>query len=273
MKTMAHWAFFALLILPGCDSERHLRLATTTSVDNSGLLVLLLDTYEQESDIAVDALAVGSGRAMELVRRGDADLMLTHDPVGEHDFLASENPLLYRKLMCSDFLVLGPPDDPAEVASSSSVREAMTRIAASDSPFISRGDRSGTHMTERMLWHLAGTGPRGELLLETGQGMAATLRIASERHGYVLTDRPTFLQIREGLALEIVYEGADTSLLNCYAITVPPGPREENALELADWLSRGKGRALIESFAIDGERAFRVWPHAVPDDHPDARPQ
>lgn len=266
-------AIVLLAILPSCRQERPLRLATTTSVDNSGLLDVLLAGYERESGTEVHTLAVGSGRAMELVRRGDADMMITHDPEGERRFLSSEQPALYRKVMCSDFILVGPPDDPAGVLGAQSAVEAVTRIESSDAAFASRGDRSGTHSREMALWNLAGVRPSGRRLVESGQGMAATLRIASERSAYSLTDRPTFLQLKRSLDLEIVYRNEDPELLNCYAVTVRGGERADAAAAFAEWLTRGNGRKMISSFQIAGEKVFRVWPAAVPDERPEAMPR
>lgn len=256
-----------------CQQDRHLRLGATTSIDNSGLLRKLLEEYEQISGTEVDAIAVGSGRALELVRGGDADLVLTHDPFGERRFIKERQPLLYRKLMCSDFIIAGPANDPAGAGSAESAAAAMTAIGRSNSAFVSRGDDSGTHSAERQLWERAQTRPDDRRILESGQGMAATLRIASERNAYTLTDYPTYLRLRDTLELAIIYQGKDSELLNCYALTVPIGPRSDAAVALADWLSLGGGRETIASFQIDGEQPFRIWPHDVPDDHPEAVPR
>ena len=271
---MRAWFLCMVLLLTpsGCQQERHVRLATTTSVDNSGLLETLLGEYESTRGVQVDALAVGSGRAIELLRRGDADLMLTHDPTGEQRYLDEQASAFYRKLMCSDFILVGPPGDPAGVTAESSIGEAMVRIAA-DASFISRGDRSGTHVREERLWNVAGVRPPPARLLESGQGMAATLRIASERKAYSLTDRPTYLKLRDSLDLVVIYEGSDSDLLNCYAVTVPHGPRFDAALALAEWMTRGDGREIVEAFSIAGEPAFRVWPAGSQDDQPGALPR
>ncbi|MBW3671413.1 MAG: sulfate transporter, partial [Acidobacteria bacterium] len=135
------------------------------------------------------------------------------------------------------------------------------------------GDDSGTHSAELRLWEIAETRPQDHRIFESGQGMAATLRIASERNAYTLTDYPTYLRLRDTLELAIIYQREDPALLNCYALTVPAGPRNDAAAALAEWLSRGGGRELITSFRIDGEQPFRIWPHDVPDDHPEAVPR
>lgn len=262
-----------MAILAGsCGSKHALRLATTTSVDNSGLLEPLLREFQSSTGVGVEAIAVGSGKAMELVRRGDADLMITHDPVGERTFLDAESPLLYRKMMCGRFILAGPRDDPAGVADADSAAEAMAKIARSGSRFASRGDRSGTHARELQLWQAAEAHSEPANLLESGQGMAATLRIASERDAYVLTDEATFAQLRDSLDLVPLLE-RDAALLNCYAVTVVAGSNQDQALRLADWLSRGDGRDMIESFEIGGKRLFDVWPEGVPDDRPESLPK
>lgn len=273
MRTSVLFAISLLLtITSGCQQQRHLRIATTTSIDNSGLLEKLLKEFERASETEVDALAVGSGRAIELVRQGDADLMLTHDPIGERRFIDEHHPLLYRKLMCSEFVIAGPVEDPAGAGRADSAIEAMGSIGLSSSQFVSRGDRSGTHSAESRLWELAKSRPGKRRLLESGQGMAATLRIASERQAYTLTDRPTYVQLRDTLDLAIIYRGSDPELLNCYAVTVPFGPNEDAAAALAEWLTRGGGRELIASFEIDRERMFTTWPGGIPDDRPEAVP-
>lgn len=274
MRTRALVIIVSMLTAPlGCQQSRDLRLGATTSIDNSGLLQKLLEEFEQVSGTEIDAIAVGSGRALELVRSGDADLMLTHDPKGERLFIDERRPLLYRKLMCSDFVIAGPADDPARAGSAESAAEAMSAIGRSDSAFVSRGDDSGTHSAELRLWENVETRPAARRILESGQGMAATLRIASERNAYTLTDYATYLRLRDSLEIAVIYQGSDPELLNCYALTVPSGPRSDAAVALAEWLSRGGGRDVIASFQIDGERPFRIWPRDVPDDHPDSFPR
>lgn len=260
-------------VLAGCgDDAPRLRLATTTSVDNSGLLEAILPFFRQETGIDVEVLAVGSGRALQLLRRGDADVALTHDPLAEAALLQERPSAAYRKIMFNDFLVVGPPDDEAAVRRAATAAEAMRRIAGSTAAFVSRGDDSGTHARERQLWKKAGARPPGGRLLETGQGMATTLRIASERHAYALTDRATFLQLSPGLTLQPLFEGGP-DLLNTYAVLVlHDSAGHPEALRFAAWLSEGDGRARISSFAVGGSRPFLVWPAGRPRDAPDARP-
>lgn len=255
-----------------CDNATPLRLATTTSIDHSGLLPRLLASYEARSGTRVDALVVGSGKAMNLLSRGDADLMITHDPGGERRYVETHEVAYYRKIMCADFMLAGPPDDPAGIARSASAVEAFAAIFRHSSPFASRGDQSGTHARELEIWRAAGIDPNAAIRIETGQGMAPTLRISSERGAYVLTDLPTFLQLRDTLDLVALFERIDPALINCYAVTVP-SPADPRALELAAWLADGDGRALVEDFTIADHRPFRSWPRNVDGRRPEALPR
>jgi tungstate transport system substrate-binding protein len=257
----------------GCAPATRLRLATTTSVDNSGLLQELLPSFRQETGIDLQVLAVGSGRALELLRRGDVDVALTHDPVSEATFLKQVPSAAYRKIMFNDFVVVGPAEDAAAVRQATSAADAMRRIATAGVAFVSRGDESGTHARERQLWEKAGAKPSAEGLLETGQGMAATLRVASERRAYTLTDRATLAQLAPTLNLQPVFEH-DPDLMNTYAVMAPDGGvRRADAMQFITWLSDGGGRDRIASFTVAGTRPFNVWPAGRPRETPDALPQ
>jgi tungstate transport system substrate-binding protein len=262
-------------VIAGCGSRQsELRLATTTSVDNSRLLGAILPAFEREEGVAVKVLAVGSGRAMQLLRRGDADLAITHDPVAEAALLREVPGLQYRKVMFNDFLIVGPPDDPAGVHQATTARDAMLRIASSATPFASRGDESGTHAREQQLWTAAGTMAPANRLLETGQGMAATLRIASERRAYTLTDRATYMQLSPSIVLRPLFEG-DPDLLNTYAaIALPASARDPLVRRMITWMTEGDGRARIAAFSPSaGARPFTVWPAERPGRVPDALPR
>jgi tungstate transport system substrate-binding protein len=247
----------------GCASNPDVvRLATTTSVENSGLLAEVLPAFERQSHVKVDVLAVGSGQALNLLERGEVAIGLTHDPRAEAEALAAGTITGYRKIMFNDFIVVGPPEDAAGVAHASDAVDAFARIAATSGSFVSRGDASGTHSREQELWTLAKRRPAGERLLETGQGMGGTLRVANERNAYTLSDRATFEQFRARLRLVPLYEGGP-ELLNTYAIFLRAGltGREQAAaMELARWLSDGDGRPLIAAFAASGRTVFNVWP-------------
>jgi len=258
----------ALVVLLGagmsaCVSTPNVvRVATTTSVDNSGLLAAILPAYERQARVTVEVLAVGSGQALNLLKRGDVTVGLTHDPAAEASALAAGIITNYRKIMFNDFIIVGPPDDPAGVAHASDGADAFLRIAARGALFVSRGDGSGTFSREQDLWTLAKQRPAADHVLETGQGMGGTLRVAGERSAYTLTDRATFEQLRSGLGLASLFEGG-SNLLNTYAIFVragATGAEGEAATALADWFADAEGRQLVAGFVANGHAVFTVWP-------------
>ncbi len=200
----------------GPSSEKSLILATTTSTQDSGLLDELLPAFTRDTGWQVKTLAVGSGQALELGRRGEADVLLVHSPAAEQKFVAEGTAGQRRLVMHNDFVLVGPPADPAGIRGAPSV-DAMSKIAANQALFVSRGDDSGTHAREKELWTRAGITPGGAGYQSTGQGMAATLRVASEKGGYTLTDRATYLANRDSLQLAVLSEG-DPSLLNVYHV-------------------------------------------------------
>jgi tungstate transport system substrate-binding protein len=267
-----------LAFAPACARpERLIHMATTTSVDNSGLLATLLPEFEKDHGISVQAVAVGSGRALDILDRRDADVALTHDPDVERRYLETGVFGDYRKLMYNTFVIAGPAEDPARVREATTAVDAMARIAASTATFASRADSSGTHARELLLWKRAGRTPPPGQLVETGQGMAATLRIASERRSYVLTDTATFAQLEPTLRLVVLNQG-DPVLLNTYAVSYRQGltgDRLEQARLFLDWLTDGRGRDVVTSFTVRGQPAFTIWPagraRALPDDLPYAR--
>ena len=251
-----------------------LHMSTTTSVENSGLLTEILPAFEQATLIDVQVVAVGSGRALAIFESGDADVALTHDPDAEQALVGRGVTSRYRKIMFNDFVIAGPPADPAGVAGSVDVLAAMRRIASSKVPFASRGDASGTYAREQLLWKSAGSRPESASLIETGSGMAATLRVASERGAYVLTDRATLLQLQSTLRLTILDED-DPRYINTYAVLTRAGltgRRRESAERLFDWLAGAEGRARIGGYRLKGQVAFCVWPAGAPADRPDALP-
>ena len=236
---------------------RDMVLATTTSTQDSGLLDSLLPVFRAGSGIEVKVIAVGSGAALEMARTGDADAVLAHAPEAERLYVESGDLVEGRRIMHNDFLIVGPADDPARAGAAADLTSAMRRLAAAG-PFISRGDGSGTEKKELELWKLAGVEPaqvrRRE---ETGQGMGATLAIASERRGYTLTDRGTYLALRERLDLIPLVEGYPR-LLNVYhAYVVNPAQHREvkpdEARALVAFLASPPAQTLIGSF---GESRF-----------------
>jgi tungstate transport system substrate-binding protein len=263
------------VVTSACQSTPNVvRVATTTSVENSGLLAAILPAHERRAHVRVEVLATGSGQALNLLKRGEVTVGLTHDPTAEASALAAGTITHYRKIMFNDFIIVGPSDDPAGVARASDVVDALARIATQGVLFVSRGDGSGTFSREQELWALAKRRPRPDDLLETGQGMGGTLRVAGERSAYTLTDRATFEQLRSGLRLASLYEGGP-ELLNTYAIFVraaSTGAEREAAISLTDWFADTEGRQLVASFVANGHAVFNVWPAGIPHSRPTDRP-
>ncbi|MCA1554956.1 MAG: substrate-binding domain-containing protein [Chloroflexi bacterium] len=192
-------------------------LATTTSTQDSGLLDVLIPMFQNESGYQVKTIAVGSGQAMLLGERGEADVLLVHAPASEQKFVASGFGVNRRLVMHNDFVLLGPSGDPAHLQNTKDAVEALKLIASTQSLFISRGDNSGTHQLENQLWDKAKLKPSGAWYQSTGQGMGATLNVASEKNGYTLGDRATYLALKKNLHLDILLQG-DPQLLNIYHV-------------------------------------------------------
>ena len=225
---------------PGSAAAKgSLILATTTSTQDSGLLDELLPAFTKDTGWTVKTLAVGSGQALELGRRGEADVLLVHSPAAETTFMTEGKAGQRRLVMHNDFVIVGPADDPAGIKGMDSV-DAMKKIAAAPAVFISRGDDSGTNAKEKDIWARAGITPKGAWYQSTGQGMGATLRVADQKAGYTLSDRATFLAQRDTLKLQILSEG-DPSLLNVYHViemTTKAGSQvqPDAAKAFADWI-------------------------------------
>lgn len=230
-----------------------LLLATTTSVRDAGLLDEILPTFEARTGIQVRVVAVGSGQAMALGRRGEADILILHDPEGEERFVAEGYGVDRRALMTNAFVIAGPPEDPARIRRAAAV-DAMRLIAAARARFASRGDRSGTHTREVTLWTIVGIEPEGDWYLETGQGMGATLVVADQVGAYVLTDIGTLLAHRAALRLEILVEG-DPALVNPYHVVRASAERfprvnEAGAIRLAEYLLSDEVQRRIGEFRV-----------------------
>lgn len=227
-------------------------LATTTSIRDAGLLDAILPGFERASGTRVRVIAVGSGHAMELGRRGEADILVLHDPVGEEAFMTDGFGLERSPLMHNEFVIVGPPTDPAGVRGASSAARALTAIGRARALFISRGDRSGTSVKEQRLWRLSGVRPERVWYRESGQGMSATLQIANELRAYTLTDIGTFLSHRPRLDLEILVEG-DSALHNPYHVIVIDDRRfewvnAEGAQDLKEYLIAAATQEAIGEF-------------------------
>ncbi len=237
-------------------------LATTTSTQDSGLLDVLVPLFEKETGVEVKVIAVGTGAALEMSAKGDADVALTHALTSEKKYVDSGDLVEGQLVMHNDFILVGPKDDPAKVKSAKDLNAAMAAIAPVG-PFISRGDNSGTHTKELALWKAAGidiaTVKNRE---ETGQGMGATLNVADQKKGYTLTDRATYLALKKNLALEVVFEGA-APLLNIYHVYVVnpekhSGVKAAQARAFVAFMVAPETQAVIEDFgkAEFGESLF-----------------
>ncbi|MFZ5824246.1 MAG: substrate-binding domain-containing protein [Bacillota bacterium] len=249
-------------LLSGCgagstpgSSDRTVILATTTSTQDSGLLDVLLPLFEKQSGYQVKPIAVGTGQALVMGERGEADLLLVHAPASERVLVEKGVAVNRRLVMHNDFVIVGPPGDPAGVKGVRTGAEALARIAQAGAPFFSRGDNSGTHQKELALWKATGLTPEGRWYQQTGSGMGQTLNVASEKGGYALTDRATFLSLRKHLKLELVLEG-DAPLLNIYHVMqVNPARFDrvnaEGAKALADFFLSPEAQEAIGRFGVD----------------------
>ena len=236
----------------GEPQQRNVILSTTTSTQDSGLLEVLIPLFEKQSGYMIKTVSVGTGQALALAAKGDADVALVHAPSLEKQYV-TEGKLLNRRLvMYNDFVLIGPKEDPAKIKSVKTAIAAVRLIEQSRSRFVSRGDNSGTHNLEKSLWKQAGIEPKGSWYIEAGQGMGATLGIAKERNAYTLTDRGTYLALAKRVELPILVEG-DKALLNIYSVMeVNPanGPRINAAggKAFADFLVSPQTQAVIGNF-------------------------
>jgi tungstate transport system substrate-binding protein len=247
----------AALPARAADAAKTILLATTTSTQDSGLLDALLPAFQEETGFVVKTISVGSGQAMALGRRGEADVLLVHSPADEQKLVDEGFGMNRRLVMHNDFIVVGPKKDPAKVKGTKSSKEAMAAIAKAGAVFVSRGDNSGTHSKEKNLWKAAGVNPEGQKWYQqTGLGMGETLAVASEKDGYTLTDRATWLALSKArsLELEIVLE-KEPLLLNVYhVIEVSPSrwPKVNaaGARAFADYLVSPKAQEAIGRFGV-----------------------
>ena len=230
-------------------------LATTTSTQDSGLLDVLVPDFEQKTGYVVKTVAVGSGEALKMGQQCNADVLLVHSPAAEKDFMANNYGSDRRLVMHNDFVVVGPSSDPAGIKNSTTAIDAFTKIANSKSPFVSRADQSGTNTKELAIWKSANITPSGDWYIESGQGMLATLQIASEKAAYTLSDRATFLSNQSAVQLEILVQG-DASLLNIYHVIVVnpancPTVNNTGAIAFADYMVSPATQTLIGGFGVE----------------------
>jgi tungstate transport system substrate-binding protein len=255
LTTLAFWAPVSSL-----HADEALRLATTTSTENSGLLGHLLPKAEGKLGFKVHVIAVGSGKALKLGENGDVDVVLSHAPELEEKFIAAGWGVDRRAVMYNDFVLVGPDSDPAGVRQAVSTADALRRIARGRHRFISRGDESGTHQKEKSLWREAGIDPQGEWYVSAGRGQSGALLMADEKQGYTLSDRGTYLTFQQRAELPILFQ-ADAVLMNPYTMMAVnparhPHAQYERAKALLDWFTSEEGRHLIAEFKVNGQVLF-----------------
>lgn len=248
------------LITGSANGAERLRIATTTSTDNTGLLGVIDKVYTEKTGVPVDVIAVGTGKALRLGEQGDVDLVLVHAPEWELAFVKAGHGVDRQAVMHNDFVVLGPPDDPANLRRVDNPAAAFRSIAEREATFVSRGDQSGTHKKELALWQQAGVTPQGKWYLEVGQGMGAVLQIANDKLAYTLSDRGTYLAYKGRIDLIIVFEG-DPALYNPYHVIAVnperhPHVNYQAARAYIDFITSAEAQRLIGDFRVDGKVLF-----------------
>jgi tungstate transport system substrate-binding protein len=256
-----------LLLAFGCASsafaQRFITVASTTSTEQSGLFRHILPVFERRTGIEVRIVALGTGQALDLARRGDADVVFVHAKAAEEEFLREGHGVQRFPIMYNDFVVVGPKTDPAGIAGGTDTLDAFRKIKSVGAPFVSRGDRSGTHIAEANLWTLAGIDiakEKGAWYRETGQGMGPALNTASSMNAYLLSDRATWLAFMNPGDLAILVQG-DTRLMNQYGVMLVnpakhPSVKRADGQAFIDWLVSPEGQASIASYRIGGEQLF-----------------
>ena len=264
--------FLALVLLAitlnATAEEKFITVASTTSTEQSGLFGYLLPIYERQTGVKVHVVALGTGQALDVARRGDADVVFVHARAAEEKFLAEGQGVMRYPVMYNDFVLIGPKSDPAKVAGAKDITAALRKIEASHSPFVSRGDRSGTHMAELALWKVSGIDidkAKGPWYRDTGQGMGPALNTAASMGAYILSDRGTWLAFKNRGDLTILVEG-DKRLFNQYGVMLVdpqkhPSVKKELGQQFIDWLVSPAGQKAIAEYKISGEQLF--YPNAT----------
>jgi tungstate transport system substrate-binding protein len=253
----------AMAWAPVHAQERFIVVASTTSTEQSGLFGHLLPAFTQQTGIQVRVVALGTGQALDTGRRGDADVVFVHDRVAEDKFVAEGWGIDRRDVMYNDFVIIGPKADPAKIGGSKDVGDALKKIAAAQAPFVSRGDKSGTHAAELRYWKDAGVDlamQKGTWYRETGSGMGPSLNTASSMNAYLLADRGTWLNFKNRGELTVVVEG-DQKLFNPYGVMLVnpakhPHVKKADGEAFINWLTSPEGQAVIAGYKIGGEQLF-----------------
>jgi tungstate transport system substrate-binding protein len=256
-------ALLSLLVSSTALAQDRLRMSTTTSTENSGLLKVLLPPFEKQCNCRVDVISVGTGKALKLGETGDVDVVLVHARKLEDKFVADGYGVNRRDVMYNDFVVIGPASDPAHVKGAKTSGEAFKRIADSKSTFISRGDESGTHQKEKEIWAEAGVTPQGNWYRSAGQGMGEVISMASEQRAYTLADRGTYNAFRHGKSdLAVVFED-EKGLFNPYGVIAVnpkkfPHVKYELAMKFVDFITGPEGQKIIANYKVEGDPIFFV---------------
>ena len=258
-----HWAtalFCALLVLSVPAQARDIRLSTTTSTENSGLLKVILPVFEKQHGVKVHVISVGTGKALELGKNGDVDVVLVHARAAEDKFVADGHGVNRRDVMYNDFILVGALEDPLGLRGSRDVVAAFRKLGEGQTKFISRGDNSGTDQMEKSYWKEAGVAPKGAWFVSAGLGMGEVLTMAGEMKAYTLSDRATYGAYRAKTGLDILVQG-DTKMFNPYGIIAVspkkyPDINHDGAMKLIDWIVSKEGQELIAGFKVNGEQLF-----------------
>ena len=263
MKIIVAIGTFLICSTLALAQDRTITVASTTSTEQSGLFGYLLPEFSKAEDIGVKVVAVGTGQALDIGRRGDADVVFVHDRPAEDKFMSEGHGVKRFDVMYNDFVIVGPKSDPARIAGDKDVVDALRKIAAAKAPFISRGDHSGTHEAELRLWKEAGidvTAARGGWYREIGQGMGPALNMASSSNAYLLSDRGTWLSFKNRGDLAILTEG-DKRLFNQYGVMLVnpakhPNVKAQDGQAFIDWLISPKGQETVAAYKVGGEQLF-----------------
>jgi tungstate transport system substrate-binding protein len=256
-------ALCAALTLPAAGRDEFITVASTTSTEQSGLFGFILAIFQKSSGIAVRVVALGTGQALDLARRGDADVVFVHDEAAERRFVSDGHGVERKSVMYNDFVLIGPKGDPAKIGGGKDITAALKRIQSVQAPFVSRGDRSGTHAAELRLWKEAGVdiaAQKGPWYRETGSGMGPALNTASSMNAYILADRGTWLSFRNRGELDILVQG-DKRLFNQYGVILVnaarhPHVKREAGQQFIDWIVSADGQRAIAQYRINGQQLF-----------------
>jgi tungstate transport system substrate-binding protein len=261
MRNVLIVVMLAYVFAVGCSkSENTIRMATTTSTYDSGLLDILLPAFEKKTGIRVDVIPEGTGKALKDGELGNVDLVFVHARAKEDEFVKNGFGVGRRDVMKNDFIILGPKSDPAGIKGMKDADAALNKIAAAKAVFCSRGDNSGTHFKEKAVWKKAGVTPEGKWYRETGQGMGDTLNMANEISAYVLIDRGTYLKHKKRINLNLLVQG-DQMLDNPYGIIAVnpkkhPKANHKGAMKFIEWITAAEGQKLINNYKVGGEQLF-----------------